>query len=390
MQIPVDGTGVLCYTMYKIGVSCAEHLWRIAADMEIGLRMGTWISPADPALQYMGRIDRSQGASPAFYYAGSQVRLGFTGDRLAVRVQNTRFYNRIQLGYWLDGAEGVLDLSDTPEPQLLEIPVTRCRPLHRLILFKRQDATHYFRLLGFELAEGGCACKLPPLPQRRIECYGDSVSAGAVCEAYEAVGQTDPPAKCDGTADNAWYAFPMQTARLLEAQIHNIAQGGIALLNHTGYYHDGQIGMESVYNKLCYIPETDTGVTDWDFAAYTPQVVILAFGQNDHHIGQQDTILLTGQRRIAWKNRYLELLGDLMDKYPRAVFILTLTVLQHDADFERVLDEIQETAGSDRVLRYRFRRTGTGTPGHPRVPEQSEMASELTQFILSLGDQIWV
>ena len=182
----------------------------------------------------------------------------------------------------------------------------------------------------------------------------------------------------------------MQTARLLGAQIHNIAQGGIALLDHTGYYHDGQIGMESVYNKLCYIPETNTGVTDWDFAAYTPQVVILAFGQNDHHIGQQDNILLTGQRRIAWKNRYLELLGDLMDKYPRAVFILTLTVLQHDADFERVLDEIQETAGSDRVLRYRFRRTGTGTPGHPRVPEQSEMASELTQFILSLGDQIWV
>lgn len=353
------------------------------------MHMGTWISPTDPALQYMGRIDRSKGASPAFYYAGSQVRLGFTGDQLAVTVQNTRFYNQIQLGYWLDGEEGVLDLSDSPEPQRLEIPVPQSRPLHRLILFKRQDATHYFRLLGFELAEGACACKLPQLPRRRIECYGDSVSAGAVCEAYEAVGQKDPPEKCDGRADNAWYAFPMQTARLLQAQIHNIAQGGIALLDHTGYYHDGEIGMESVYDRLCYIPEADTGVTDWDFAAYTPQVVILAFGQNDHHIGTQDDILLTGQRRTAWKKRYLELLGDLLDRYPEAVFILTLTVLQHDADFEQVLDEVRDAAGSDRVLRCRFRRTGTGTPGHPRVPEQSEMASELTQFILSLGDQIW-
>ncbi|MDD7556847.1 electron transporter RnfD [Ruminococcus sp.] len=351
--------------------------------------MRTWISPADPLLQYMGRIDRSQAEAPGFCYAGSQVRLGFTGDKLAVTVRNTRFYNRIQLGYWLDGREGVLDLADTPEPQRLEIPVLQSRPLHRLILFKRQDATHYFRLLGFELAEGACACPLPPLPDRRIECYGDSVSAGAICEAYEAVGQTDPPEKCDGTADNAWYSFSMQTARLLEAQIHNIAQGGVALLDHTGYYHDGQIGMESVYDKLCYIPEADTGVTSWDFSAYTPQVVILAFGQNDHHIGDRDNILLTGQRRTVWKKRYLELLEDLMHRYPRAVFILTLTVLQHDADFERVLDEVQEAAGSDRVLRYRFRRTGTGTPGHPRVPEQAEMASELTQFILSLGDQIW-
>lgn len=92
-------------------------------------------------------------------------------------------------------------------------------------------------------------------PARKIECYGDSVSAGAVCEAVDFVASCDPEDH-QGVYDNAWHSYAMITARNLGAQIHNIAQGGIAIFDNTGYYHaPNYIGMESVYNKLCYFPE---------------------------------------------------------------------------------------------------------------------------------------
>ena len=64
--------------------------------------------------------------------------------------------------------------------------------------------------------------------------------------------------------------------------------------------------------------------------------------------------------------------------------VLLLTVLMHDDYWEALLDEACARLGSDRVHRFRFTRTGKATPGHPRVPEQCEMACELTEFIQSL------
>ena len=63
----------------------------------------------------------------------------------------------------------------------------------------------------------------------------------------------------------------MITARNLGAQIHNIAQGGIAIFDNTGYYHaPNYIGMESVYNKLCLFPEASKGVTPWILLEFIP------------------------------------------------------------------------------------------------------------------------
>ena len=351
--------------------------------------MSVAVTPADPHLQYMGRIDITKPECPVFYYAGSYVAMAFTGDFLAVTLQNHRAYHENWIGYFLDGVEGRLALAGDDTPQTLEIPVPAGRKQHELILFKRQDGCHYFRLLGFLLADGACTKLLPPLPARRMECYGDSISAGIRCELYDAVGQSDPPDCCDGSADNAWYAFSMQTARILGAQIHNVAQGGIALLDHTGYFCDGEIGMESVYDKLCYLPYADTGMTKWNFSRYTPQVVLFAVGQNDHRIGATEDHRRTGFARDIWKSGYKEILRDLLGRYPKATFVLTLTLIQHDSDWEAMLDEVCEELAQPRVLRFHFRRGGQATPGHPRVQEQSEMASELAQFLTALGPSLW-
>lgn len=344
-------------------------------------------TPSHNALQYMGRIDMTNPDAPVFHWAGSMVRFCFSGRTLAVTLKDHRLYGDPSIGYVLDGTVGRLTLSSNCNdiPQTVHIPVEK-DGRHECILYKRQDATHCFTLMGISLADKGNLIAPPALPQRRMECYGDSVSAGSVVEAYDHVGTNDPPTY-DASLDNAWYSYAMQTARLVGAQIHLNAQGGIALLDNTGYFDNGNFGLETAYNKLGYLPFC--GCSDWDFSRYTPDVVLFAVGQNDHHVGDKDNCIPDDNKKERWLSTYCAIISDLMVKYPNATFVLLLTVLMHDPFWEGMMDEVCERLASPRVRRFRFKRTGVGTPGHPRVQEQCEMACELSEYLLSFGDQLW-
>ena len=338
------------------------------------------IALSDPRLQYMGRIDVSNPEAPVFYWAGSLVQFAFTGRHLELCIENHRIYNGLQLGFLIDGREHQLALNtENDVPQTYEIPVNG-NGVHRFVLFKRQDSTHYFTLRGISLNDGADLCTLPPLPALKLECYGDSVTAGSVVEAVENVAAPDPPVY-DSVYDNAWHSYAMQTARLLGAQVHLTAQGGIALFDNTGYFDNGRFGLETAYDKLAYFPAD--AMTAWDFSRYVPDFVTVAIGQNDQHFDGTDQLLSPVQRE-RWLETYCDILEELMQKYPDAVFILFLTVLMHDDFWEQLLDDACERMNSPRVKRFRFTRTGKATPGHPRIPEQCEMACELTEFIQSL------
>ena len=333
--------------------------------------------PSDQRLQYMGRIDRHDPDAPEFFWAGSLAQFAFTGSQLVLIIENHACFAGMQLGCILDGEERQIALGDADNRY--DIPVSGAGK-HTFILFKRQDATHHFVLREILLADDGDLTELPPLPALKMECFGDSVTAGSAVEMMDRLGQLDPEVY-DALCDNAWHSYAMQTARLLGAQVHLTAQGGIALLDGTGWYAGGRYGMETAYDKLCYLDWEP--MTDWDFSRYTPDIVTFAIGQNDAHIDGIDRHL-TPDERARWLDTCCRILTDLMRKYPKAVFILFLTVMMHEAYWEELIDEACERMSSPRVKRFRFTRSGTGTPGHPRIPEQCEMACELTEYIRGL------
>lgn len=351
-----------------------------------------FIAASDPAVSYMGRIDRTVPDAPKLVFAGSSVTLRFSGRDISAVICNHRFYNKMELGLLIDGKESKVCFDTDRQRFSLPLAVGLEDKEHEVTLFKRQDATHYFDFFGFELdAE---AEVLPPLPRpdRRIECYGDSVTAGAVCEAVENAGSPDPD-DTQGVYDNAYHAYGMITARNLGAEINNVAQGGISIFDGTGWYHSPDtIGMETAYNKVCYFPE-ECGYTDWDFSQYTPHIVVFAVGQNDQHREKGDDPDITDpEYRTKWKNRYKDIIRDLRGHYPKAYFILLLTVLMHDQTWDDAVEEITRelnAEGDSRVSHLVFKRCGKATPGHPRLPEQYEMASELTAYISRLGDSVW-
>lgn len=344
------------------------------------------IEADDKSISYMGRVDFSNKKAPEIIYAGSSITIRFKGTAIGAVIVNHMFYNIMDLGTVVDGKEGKIRFEDNDKEIYLNIAENLEDTEHEVILFKRQDATHYFEFKGFVI--DGETLVSEPKPTRRIECYGDSVSAGAVCEAVEYTAQLDPD-NHQGVYDNAWHSYSMITARNLGAEIHNVAQGGIAIFDGTGYYHGPDyIGMESAYDKLCYFPEG--GITEWDFSIYTPHVVLFAVGQNDsHNEGHEDFNINDPEYRIKWKEAYKKIILDLRSKYPNALFVLLLTVLMHDSGWDSAVAEIASELNDEKIHYFKFKRAGKATPGHPRLSEQYEMAEELTAYISNLGDSVW-
>lgn len=341
-------------------------------------------------ISYMGRIDFSHEDMSVLYWAGSSVSMRFKGTEIGVVLCNRHLSYINYMGYIIDGKEYKLKLDNTSEKVYITLAEGLDDCEHKVTVFKRQDATHYVEFYGFVINSDGKPLPALPAPKRRIECYGDSVSAGAVCEAIDCTAKLDPEDH-QAVYDNAWHSYSMITARNLGASLNNNAQGGIAIFDDTGYFHAPDcIGMESSYDKLCYFPEGKDGVTKWDFSLYTPHVVLFAVGQNDkHHEGFEDFDISDPDYRLKWKNAYKQIILDLRKKHPNAVIILLLTVLMHDCEWDKAVDEIAFELNDPKITHFMFTRTGKATPGHPRISEQCEMAEELTAYISGMGDSIW-
>lgn len=343
------------------------------------------IPPTAENMTFMGRISFIDDDAPEFYWPYSNVRIRFKGTYIGAVIRNKTIYNKMSVGCTIDGIEKCISF-DTPDGEYL---LTLAEGLedteHEAVFFKRQDASHFFAFMGFVLDEGAEVLPVPELPEFKIEVFGDSVCAGAVTEAVANTGMLDPEDN-DGSFDNAWQAFPAITARALNAQLHDTSQGGIAVFNGTGYYHGPDfIGMESAYDKLCMFPEGTHGVTEWDFTRYIPDVVIFEVGQNDCHCETDiNTDITDPVYRRKWKSRYKDIILSLQKHYPKAKFILLLTILCHDPEWDKAVEEISAELDDENIVYFRFTRTGRGTPGHPRIPEQCEMADELTAYISSM------
>ncbi len=365
-----------------------------------------FISCTDPNISYMGRIDFSDPDNPMLIYSGSTVRFRFTGCKLSVVIESFSFKQDIWIGYFLDGKEQTLTIPgdlvedyDNPSGDrdikfkktrktTFDIPVTQNLDIHSFILFKRMNGVHVLTINGFYIEKGAYVTDAGPLPKRKIECYGDSVCCGEVCEALDYLQNVDPLDN-NGKFDNSWYGFPAIVSRLLNAQLNNISQGGLAVLNNTGYCFPPYFpGLESTYSKLHYMSYFRQ--SQWDFSSYTPDIVIFALGQNDpHNEGHPDNDIDDCVYREKWKKAYTNILEDLLKKYSDAHFIFVTTVLMHERKLDDAIDEIVSEENLSRVHRFYFRRNGCATPGHPRIPEQEEMAAELAEYINSLGPGIW-
>lgn len=346
------------------------------------------ILPNLEGLIYSGRIDFSDPSEPIFIFPGSSVSMLFTGTIIKVLVKNNHGYNDNYLGYVLDGIQKKVLLPNDKSQVELTLGEDLCdRKSHEVILFKRQDGCHEFTFYGFIISKEGGVNPPPKKSRRCIEFYGDSAAAGELIEDEnytESFG-----GKHTGQYSNVWYSYAMMIARNLKADVSIIAQGGIALLNHAGYFHaPDSIGMESIYDKLHFNPDLGK-VTDWDFKSYMPQVVVIDIGQNDAYPEDYMKEDKRGEKSERWKKHYREFVLNIRRKYPKAFIVITTTIVNHHPSWDRAIGLVCREINDEKIQHFLYSMNGRGTPFCTRARLAEQMAFELSIFLKSLEPEIW-
>lgn len=337
-------------------------------------------------LSYCGRIDRRNVKKPEFVFPASSLYFRFFGRTASLEVTNRRDYCKNELGAVVDGVQKKFRLNTEGRTRISLLVDAEDRE-HDILIFKRMDGCHEVILEELELSDGACLFPAQEKPKRRMEVYGDSVSAGEVSEAIHCTGEKDP--EHNGEFSNSWYSYAWLMARKLHAELHNISQGGIALLDGTGWFRaPDSMGMETMWNKLHYNPAFGEQVP-WDFSDYVPQVVVVAIGQNDSYPEDYMKEDYNGCKAVRWRNHYKAFLKKLRNQYPDAHVVCCTTLLNHDPAWDQAIAQVCRELNDKKVSQYVFQRNGTGTPGHLRIPEAEEMAEELSAYIESLRIDGW-
>lgn len=138
----------------------------------------------DEKLQYTGRIDFADPQNPVFLFTASFVRFRMTGHHLRVVLTNTHHLWENRLGVVINGEQfGVL--LDWDALNVIDLSDHLRDGENDVMLFKRQDSCCKMTLHALLIDENATLLPPPARPNRRIEFYGDSVSAGEVSEVTE-------------------------------------------------------------------------------------------------------------------------------------------------------------------------------------------------------------
>lgn len=258
------------------------------------------LAATDPLVRYVGRFDRSEAAGPRAAWTASAVALTFTGPSLQVELadEGKNFWQIV-----IDGAPtGVLALQ--PGAHLYPVAEGLSAGPHTVELVKR---TEYHlgttQVRGFVLAAGSTVEPTPARP-RRIEVIGDSISCGYGNEAPRKEEHFSP------ATENGWLAYGAVAARAVDADYLCVAWSGKKL------WPDNSI-LDHYENVI-----PDPAAPKWEFAAWTPDAVVINLGTNDFGRANPD--------REGWVAAYVALLQRLRQQYPGAPIYCTVGTMMGD------------------------------------------------------------
>ena len=89
-----------------------------------------------------------------------------------------------------------------------------------------------------------------------------------------------------------------------------------------------------------------------------------------------------GEQAEHWRAEYRKFIETIQKKYPKCEIILTTTILNHDAAWDRAIGQVAEEMKDKHVHHFLYTNNGSGTHGHIRIPEAEKMAKANRQNIV--------
>jgi lysophospholipase L1-like esterase len=324
---------------------------------------GQFIPAGDTRFRYEGRIDFSHPAGPVVVWAGSRLSLDFEGAQLALRFDGATGQNFFNAQ--VDDANEILAVHEGGARRI-ELPVTPGPGRHRLVLFKRTEASAgHVRFLGVELAAGAQA--LAPAAagyKLRMEFFGDSIMAGACNED----GATDQ--WTDRRTHNHALSYTTLTAAAFNADYRCLAVSGMGVATGWAEMKAGQ-----VWDRLYPVADAPRA----DLKAWQPDAAFVNLGENDdsftHAHGQPFPAGYTAD--------YVALVKAIRAAYPQTQLVLLRGGMYGGAKsaplreaWEASVKEAE--AGDAAVSHFVFTHWSSN---HPRVSDDRALADELVAWL---------
>ncbi len=318
-------------------------------------------------IEFIGRFAPVGGTDyKQFDWSGSTITAGFEGTEISVILKILR-----------NGPYGANDYFnvtvDNGKPYVLKITkgtdkYTLASGLkngyHTVVVTKRTEGPFggLIQFEGFDYGTGKAA-PAPARRERRIEIYGDSISAGY---GNEGTGQGFRLHE-----ENADLTYASITARNLNAEYTTIALSGHGL--HVSLSQSTTEVVPKYFDRNLY-----KTASTYRFNQPDPDVVIINLGTNDYAAGVSDA---------DYYASYMDFVAKIRRKYPDAYIVLTtcggtnrpLDLLQ------QIVDTRKAKYGDEKIGRfigdYADLDGALGADGHPSVYGHTQIADQLTKFL---------
>lgn len=357
----------------------ARALMNVARHLRRAPGVGAAVPASDGRIRIMGRHLVEDDGSVAFAASGATFAVRFRGTRLVARLDDEfRDGGHNWFTVVVDGGAPTR-FRTRPGQRDVVLADGLAAGEHTLLLSKATEGQNgHNRLVSLRGAE-----ILPayPLPARRIEFVGDSITAG--------FGADPEPVAC-GTGTwfdptHAWLAYGPRLARRLGAQWMLSAVSGMGMHRN---WNSLSPTMPNVYDGVYVEYATDN--PRWDSSRYRPDLVVVALGTNDFSAGDGETprAALDGEAFVA---DYAQFLARLRQRYPGPPFLLVNSPVFEGEQKERLAGYLDEVAarraaeGDAAVATFTYSgRYVAGCDGHPGGDEHARMADELEPMVRSL------
>lgn len=317
------------------------------------------------AVQLVGRFDPYDSTPAKFGWVGSTMIARFNGTGATIQLDGSD--DRYQVV--IDGtvSSSVLKVTSSGKYQVAKgLPAG----VHDLVVWRRSESNwSTASYLGLEIADGQLVAP-PDRPGRRLEIFGDSITAG--------YGLDGAGPNCSMTQDNSnhYLTYAALASRSLSAELHAIAWSGIGMYRNYGEAAPkaDSLTMPKVYARI--MPSVDSA---WDFASWQPHAVVINLGTNDFSTN--------GDPGAPYESAYLDFVRSLRKKYADAFFILAIGPMLDGSSLEGARKHLQSVittrAGEgDSKMSYlefptQVQADGYGCDWHPSAKTNAKMADLL-------------
>jgi len=323
---------------------------------------------------YMGRVGQVENQYAEIYWPGSSVTIRFKGTEIKAILKN-----RNEITYFYAIIDGNDQDAKKIKSDTLRSSIMLASGLtdsnHTVQLFKLTDNTTCTLFYGFELSDGSSLLEANPLPERKIEFYGNSITAGHGVDVLPGQNDSGSPVYF-----NNFRTYAALTARHFNSQYSCIARSGIGVM--VSWFPEI---MPEIYNRLN--PSDSTSM--WDFSKYTPDIVVINLFQNDMW-------LTANPKHPQFKARfgttppdvstiiqsYQNFVKSIRSKYPSASIICALgsmNATETGSPWPGYIEKAVAGLSDSKIYTHFF--PYKKTSGHPKVADQKVMADELIDFI---------